>query len=348
MKKVAIGLSGGVDSAVSALLLKERGYEVIGLFMKNWEEENCPAEQDFQDVRRIADLLEIPYYTFNFTKEYWDSVFSEFLDELKLGYTPNPDILCNREIKFKVFFQKALHLGADFLATGHYCQVEEGGSKLLRAIDENKDQTYFLYTLKKEQLKKILFPIGHLPKPRVKEIARERGFIVADKKESTGICFIGKRKFSSFISAYLPPKKGDFLSLDGKKLGTHEGIQFYTIGQRKGIGLGGNGEAWFVCKKNPEENTITLCQGTNHPALFGNRLSATDVSFIDEFPTLPLRCSAKIRYRQKDQPCVIKSFENNELIVEFDSPVRAITARQSIVFYIDNICLGGALIKSQC
>lgn len=344
--KVAVGMSGGVDSSVTAWLLKEKGYEVIGLFMKNWddsEDGHCPAEKDYQDALQIAEHIKIPLYAFNFSKEYWDTVFSEFLKELKLGYTPNPDILCNREIKFKVFFEKALQLGADFLATGHYARIGTN-FQLLKALDPSKDQTYFLYTLKKNLLQKILFPIGDFPKSQIRAMADQAGLVTHDKKDSTGICFIGKRKFKEFIQKYIPPTKGLFLTPEGEVVGEHQGAAYYTIGQRKGLGIGGPGDPWFVVDKNTQTETVTVVQGEDHPLLYKPSLIATDLTWIDTVPSTPFACRAKIRYRQEDQPCIIESIENGCAKVAFLEPQRAITPRQSIVFYAGDTCLGGALI----
>lgn len=342
-------MSGGVDSSVSAFLLKEQGYDVVGLFMKNWEEKNeegiCTSTSDYEDAACVCDLLKIPLYSVNFVKEYWDLVFSHFVDELKIGYTPNPDILCNKEIKFNVFFEKAKSLGADFLATGHYAQTLNGA--LLKATDEAKDQTYFLYTLKESILKQVLFPVGHLRKPQVREIAKAAGISTHDKKDSTGICFIGKRDFKEFISQYIPYKKGNFETLNGNVIGTHDGAAYYTIGQRKGLGIGGQGDAWFVVNKDIERNVVIVEQGSDHPALYANRLLAKEATFVDgKFPlSLPYKCQAKVRYRQEQQECLIESMDQNHLIISFLKPQRAITPRQSIVFYQDDRCIGGALIE---
>lgn len=343
-------MSGGVDSSVAALLLKEQGYEVIGLFMKNWDEKDlhgqCMSAADYNDVAKVCDQIGIPYYSVNFVKEYWDSVFSHFLEELKLGYTPNPDILCNREIKFKVFLQKALELGADFLATGHYAQVENG--KLMRSVDREKDQTYFLYTLQSKTLEKVLFPIGHLNKKELREIARANKLPTAEKKDSTGICFIGERNFRNFLSQYIGYQKGNFETLDGKVVGEHEGIAYYTIGQRKGLRIGGPGEAWFVVDKDPKHNVVIVEQGTDHPALYSTYLTATEISWVNTPPLrLPFRCQAKIRYRQPDQECIIEKIEDDKISVYFPTPQRAVTPRQSIVFYEGDICLGGAMINTR-
>ncbi len=336
-------MSGGVDSSVAAYLLKQEGYEVVGLFMKNWEEKNadgiCTSATDYEDAARVANLLQIPFYSVNFVQEYWDLVFSHFVEELKMGYTPNPDVLCNREIKFQVFFEKAKSLGADFLATGHYCQIKDG--LLLKGADPGKDQSYFLYTLKEEILNQVLFPIGHLPKSEVRRIAKDIGLPVHDKKDSTGICFIGKRNFKTFISQYIPYQKGDFENLKGEIIGKHDGAAYYTIGQRKGLGIGGPGEAWFVVGKDMQRNVVFIEQGSDHPALYAPGLIAIEPTTKN----FPKRCRAKIRYRQEDQPCSVEVIDNHAVNVTFDTPQRAITPRQSIVFYDGKICLGGALIE---
>ncbi len=344
-KTVVVGLSGGVDSSVSALLLKEQGYRVIGLFMKNWDEdEHCPATLDYEDVVSVCDQIGIPHYSVNFTKEYWDSVFSEFLDGMKKGLTPNPDVLCNREIKFKVLLDKAMELGADYLATGHYCRTGPC-HELLRGLDPNKDQSYFLYTIKDKILDKVMFPIGHLPKSEVRRIADEKGLVVSKKKDSTGICFIGKRDFKTFMNKYIPYTSGSFERLSGEVVGRHDGTPFYTIGQRRGLGIGGPGEAWFVVGKDCERNVVYVEQGEDHPALLSHSLIATEVTWVkDQIPALPLRCSAKIRYRQKDHACTITSMNEEKIVVEFDEPQRAITPWQSVVFYQGEECLGGAMI----
>lgn len=341
---VVVGLSGGVDSSVSALLLKQQGYNVIGLFMKNWEEEGgvCPAAIDYQDVASICDTIGIPYYAVNFAKEYRERVFSDFISESLAGRTPNPDILCNKEIKFNVFLQKAIELGADYLATGHYCQ--NINHQLVKGLDPNKDQTYFLYTLKKSILEKVLFPIGHLQKSEVREIARKHGLSTAEKKDSTGICFIGERNFRQFLSQHIEFKPGNFETLDGKVVGKHCGLAFYTIGQRKGLGIGGEGEAWFVLRKDLQRNVVIIERGVNHPALFSSSLEAFKISWVAEPPKAPFACKAKVRYRQTDQDCVIQSIDGDRLYVEFPTPQRAVTPGQSIVFYDDTICLGGAVI----
>lgn len=342
-QRVVVGMSGGVDSAVAAYLLKEQGYEVVGVFMKNWEEgEECPAFFDYQDVVAVSGQLEIPHYAVNFSKEYQERVFAHVVREYAAGHTPNPDILCNREIKFKVFLEKAWEIGADFLATGHYARIEEG--RLLRGCDSNKDQSYFLYTLKDEQLRKILFPVGALPKSEVRRLASRANLAVAHKKDSTGICFIGKRDFKEFISRYIPRSQGPIETLDGKVIGEHDGIAYYTIGQRKGLNIGGQGDAWFIVAKDRQRNALIAVQGETHPALFAPSLIATDITWVSHPPTLPLHCTAKIRYRSPDAPCTLSPHPSG-LLVHFASPQKAITSRQSIVFYDGPTCLGGALIS---
>ncbi len=346
-KKVVVGMSGGVDSSVAALLLKEQGYDVIGLFMKNWEEKDgdgiCLSSKDYDDVVKVCQQIDIPYFSVNFVKEYWDLVFSHFIDELKLGWTPNPDVLCNREIKFKALFEKAKDLGADFLATGHYAKTE--GGLLFKSEDQEKDQTYFLYTLKSEILDKVLFPLGDLKKTEVRKIAAKHGLSTSQKKDSTGICFIGERNFRPFLSRFIPYQPGKLQTLSGKVVGEHLGVAYHTIGQRKGLCIGGPGEAWFVVGKDVEKNIIYVEQGEDHPALYSSQLIATDITWVTQAPQLPFKCHAKVRYRQPDQECVIEKIEDNRLFVSFPKPQRAITPRQSIVFYHNNCCLGGALIS---
>lgn len=352
---VIVGMSGGVDSSVTAALLKEEGYKVVGLFMKNWEEFDehgvCQSSKEFADVVRVCEKLDIPYYSVDFIKEYRDQVFAQFVEEYKAGFTPNPDVLCNREIKFKVFFEKARELGADYLATGHYTQVEkrDGEFRLVKGNDPKKDQSYFLYTIKKEVLEHVLFPIGHLPKTSVREIAHKYDLATKDKKDSTGICFIGERNFKNFLSNYVTFVDGNFENLKGEVVGRHTGASYYTIGQRKGLGLGGPGEPWFVISKDIERNVVVVDRGEFHPALYADTLTATDLSWVSgsfNFE-LPFKCTAKIRYRQADQACTIIKIEGDYLEVVFDNAQRAITPRQSIVFYKDDICLGGAMIKDR-
>jgi tRNA-specific 2-thiouridylase len=344
---VVVGMSGGVDSSVAAALLKEQGYRVIGLFMKNWEETGpdgvCTSAQDYDDVARVCDKLGIPYYAVEFVKEYWDNVFARFLEEYRQGYTPNPDVLCNREIKFNVFFKKAMELGADYLATGHYCQNLDG--RLVKGADPGKDQTYFVYTIQKDVLSRVLFPVGGLPKAEVREIARRYGLATHDKKDSTGICFIGERDFTEFLGRYLPARSGEFRTLAGDTVGRHRGAAYYTPGQRKGLGLGGEGEPWFVVGKDVSSNVVYVERGTEHPALFSDWLEAGELSWVSGVaPALPLRCKAKVRYRQPDQDCTVLAGADGRVRVEFDRPQRAVTLRQSVVFYADDACLGGGII----
>ena len=352
---VIVGMSGGVDSSVCAALLKEEGYNVIGLFMKNWEEFDehgvCQSGIEYADVVRVCEKLDIPYYSVDFIEEYRTQVFNHFVEEYKLGYTPNPDVLCNREIKFKVFFERALALGADFLATGHYCQKsinKNGKYSLLKGQDPLKDQSYFLYTLQSEILEKVLFPIGHLPKTEVRKIAEKFDLATKHKKDSTGICFIGERNFKKFLSNYVTFVDGNFETLSGEIVGRHTGATYYTIGQRKGLGLGGQGEAWFVVGKDIKRNIVIVERGEFHPAMYSDSLVATDLSFTaGEFTgELPLRCKAKIRYRQKDQICTITEISDGKIHVNFEIPQRAITPRQSIVFYVGDECIGGAMIEN--
>jgi len=353
-KTVVLGMSGGVDSSVCAIILKNAGFNVIGLFMKNWEEFDefgvCQASKEYADVVAVCEKLEIPYYSVDFIEEYKKNVFDHFLSEYEQGFTPNPDILCNREIKFKVFFEKAMQMGADYLATGHYCQKEfiNQSWQLKKGHDMKKDQSYFLYTIKSEILKKVLFPIGHLDKTEVRKLAAKYDLKTKDKKDSTGICFIGERNFKNFLSQYLHFKSGEFQTLAGEKVGTHSGSAFYTLGQRKGLGLGGAGEPWFVVGKDTQKNIVFVERGEFHPALYADSLTANELSFVDhQFElNLPLKCTAKIRYRQVDTPCTIVSKNGDTIEVIFDNPQRAITVRQSIVFYLGDICLGGGMIKA--
>lgn len=357
-KRVVLGMSGGVDSSVAAILLKEQGYEVIGVFMKNWEEKddngNCMAEEDYKDVVTVAEQLDIPYYSVNFVKEYWDKVFTYFLDEYKKGRTPNPDVMCNKEIKFKAFLDYAIKLGADYVATGHYARIvheEKDGkikSVMLRGIDDNKDQTYFLCQLSQKQLEKVLFPIGEYTKPQIREIAEKYNLATAKKKDSTGICFIGERDFNEFLSKYLPAKGGNIVNTEGKILGKHNGLMYYTIGQRKGIGIGntkeGTGEPWFVVDKNLETNELIVTQG-DKSVLYSKGLIATDFNFINmEDMEFPLECTVKFRYRQSDSKAVIKKLPDEKYEVLFDEPQKAVTPGQIVVAYKDEVCLGGGVI----
>ncbi len=356
MSKIVVGLSGGVDSAVAALLLKQQGHEVTGVFMKNWDEDDdedyCPAEQDLADARNIADRLEIELHTVSFSAEYWNRVFSHFLNEYQAGRTPSPDIICNREIKFSAFLDHALELGAEFIATGHYARIKKQPVvRLLKGIDELKDQTYFLHTLTRDQLGKSLFPLGMLEKTEVRRLARENNFENHDKKDSTGICFIGERRFSSFLAQYLEKNPGDIRTLDGEIIGSHDGLMFYTIGQRQGLGIGGrrqaSGEPWYVIDKEIESNTLRVAQGVNHPALFKPGLRASQLHWIaTQSPELPFRCTARIRHQQPVQQCTVTAGIDDECNVMFTTPQRAITPGQSVVFYDKDECLGGGIIEA--
>ena len=354
--RVVVGMSGGVDSSVTALLLKEQGYDVIGIFMKNWDDTdefgNCTAEDDAEDVRRVCEQIGIPYYTVNFEKEYFDKVFSYFLDEYKRGRTPNPDVMCNREIKFGEFLNKALDLGADYVATGHYARVieEDGQYKLLRGVDNNKDQTYFLNALSQQQLSKAMFPIGHLPKPEVRRIAAEANLYTAKKKDSTGVCFIGERNFREFLSNYLPAKSGEMVDIaTGEVKGRHDGLMYYTLGQRQGLGIGGsgNGNPWFVADKDLEKNILYVVQGDAHPSLYSTGLIASGVNWIDGSTPAAgttVTCAAKFRYRQPDQGVTLTWQEDGTVHVQFDVQQKAITPGQAVVFYDSDLCLGGGTI----
>lgn len=353
--RIAVGMSGGVDSSVAALLLQALGYDVFGIFMKNWDEEdengNCTAADDFNDVQRVCEKIGIPYYSVSFSQEYWKNVFEEFLEDYSAGLTPNPDILCNREIKFNVFLKKALAVGADYLATGHYCQREKRGDlwSLTKGDDPKKEQSYFLYTLTSDILSQVLFPIGHIEKSKVRHVANRFGLVTHDKKDSTGICFIGERNFRTFLSGYLQAKPGEFQLLDGTPVGKHQGCAYYTYGQRKGLGLGGPGPRWFVVGKDPEKNIVFVERGDRHPALYADDLVADSLTWVGEppDPSRPFSCSAKIRYRQKDQPCTLHFLEDGKRVrVEFDQPQRAIAPKQSVVFYSGHHCMGGGFIES--
>ncbi|MBU5426294.1 tRNA 2-thiouridine(34) synthase MnmA [Tissierella pigra] len=354
-KRVILGMSGGVDSSVAALLLKEAGYEVIGLFMKNWDEKDedgvCTATIDSEDARQVADQLEIPFYTINFEKEYWDRVFTYFLDEYKKGRTPNPDVMCNQEIKFNAFLDYALKLDADYIAMGHYAQVEkrDGKSYLIRGNDNNKDQSYFLSRIDQSALSKTLFPIGHLEKKQVRELAEKHNLTTASKKDSTGICFIGERDFDEFLDKYLLTKEGDIIDIEGNKIGKHSGLIHYTLGQRKGIGIGGvgTGEPWFVAGKDLKKNILYVAQGEKNPALYSTSLiGETPKWILGTAPSMPLKCTAKFRYRQGDIPVTVNILEDGNLYIKYDYPVKAVTPGQVAVLYQDEVCLGGCIIKS--
>jgi len=356
MKRIALGLSGGVDSAVAALLLKQAGHHVTAVFMKNWDDDDdagyCPAEQDLRDARDICERLDIELQTISFSAEYWNRVFSHFLEEYRAGRTPNPDILCNQEIKFHAFLDYALTHGAGAIATGHYARIDnDGTTHLLRAVDRSKDQTYFLHTLNQTQLSHSLFPIGHLEKQEVRDLAARAGLRNHDKKDSTGICFIGERKFRDFLARYLPPRPGEIRTLDNEVIGEHQGLMFHTIGQRQGLGIGGrkvsSGEPWYVAAKDPEHNVLRVVQGVNHPALFHRRLHTGHLHWIaGSPPPLPLACTARIRYRQPDQPCLLSPAPDDGGIVEFREAQRAVTPGQSVVFYNGEVCLGGGVIEA--
>lgn len=354
MKKhahIVVGISGGVDSSVAAALLKQLGHEITGVFMKNWEgdDEHCPAEQDLADAERVCETLNIPLKLVNFADEYWERVFSFFLEEYRAGRTPNPDILCNKEIKFKAFLDYAKQLGADYIATGHYARrsFDKSETQLLKGLDHTKDQSYFLHALKGDILAQALFPVGELQKTKVRAIASDLNLITHNKKDSTGICFIGERKFKTFLNEYLPAQPGDIITLDGKPIGRHDGLMFYTIGQRQGLQIGGlKNQAelpWYVAEKDVANNHLIVVQGEDHPALFKTSLTAIHPHWINDAPALPLRAMAKTRYRQADQACLIEA-EGADLKVTFDTPQRAITPGQSVVFYLGEVCLGGAVI----
>ncbi|MFD1483742.1 tRNA 2-thiouridine(34) synthase MnmA [Lacticaseibacillus baoqingensis] len=354
--RVVVGMSGGVDSSVTALLLKQQGYDVVGVFMKNWDDTDeygvCTATEDYEDVAKVASEIGIPYYSINFEKEYWDRVFQYFLKEYKAGRTPNPDVMCNKEVKFKAFLDYAEELDADYIAMGHYAQTttdENGIVHMLRGADGNKDQTYFLSQLSQDQLKKAMFPIGHLQKPQVRAIAAEYGLATAAKKDSTGICFIGERNFKQFLSTYLPAQPGQMMTTDGTVMGHHDGLMYYTIGQRSGLGIGGNSEnsePWFVVGKDLAKNVLYVGQGFNNPHLMATSLDASGMNFFTgQAPAAEFHCTAKFRYRQKDVGVTVKMNGDAAKIV-FDEPVRAITPGQAVVLYNGNECYGGGTIEA--
>lgn len=353
--RIIVGLSGGVDSAVAAGLLKQSGHDVSAIFMKNWEEDDaqgeCPADADFRDAELVCDILDIPLHQVNFAKNYWDEVFENFLTEYQAGRTPNPDILCNKEIKFKAFLNYARTLGADAIATGHYAQIGNVGGhyQLLKGNDSNKDQSYFLYTLGQQQLAHSCFPIGHLSKPQVRELAQQMGLANHAKRDSTGICFIGERDFKEFLQQYLPAQPGPIVDENGAVLGEHHGLMYYTLGQRQGLGIGGQAQhddaPWYVAHKNLSDNTLLVVQGHDHPALHCQRLRFQQASWVAGTPPDFTRARyAKIRYRQADQACTLSQIDADTFQADFAQPQRAVTPGQSIVIYDDVCCLGGGII----
>lgn len=346
-------MSGGVDSAVAAALLKEQGYDVVGLYMSNWRETDesgcCTGEEDWQDVKNVCDKVGVPYYSVDFSKEYMDNVFKLFVEEYRRGRTPNPDVLCNREIKFGPFVQFARELGADFIATGHYCRVRHEGERhyLLRAKDENKDQTYFLNQVREEQLKDVIFPLGDMLKPQVRELAKKLDIPVAEKKDSTGVCFIGERNFRKFLSQYIPMKEGDIVTLDGKVVGKHSGVYFYTLGQRRGLGIGGsadgNGERWFVLDKDVKNNRLIVSQGEDS-VLFKNSLETEGFNFITPPESDKFECEVRIKHRQPLQKAVA-TVKPDGVRIDFENAQRAIAPGQYAVIYVGEICMGGGVIR---
>jgi tRNA-specific 2-thiouridylase len=344
--KVVVGMSGGVDSSVAALLLKREGHDVVGLFMKNWEDDDddeyCSTRQDLIDAAAAADVIGIDLEAVNFSAEYKDRVFAEFLREYSAGRTPNPDVLCNAEIKFKAFLDHAMRLGAEKIATGHYARTD--GTRLLKGKDGSKDQSYFLHRLSREQLSRVLFPVGDLKKTEVRRVALEAGLPNHAKKDSTGICFIGERPFREFLNRYLPKAPGRIVDDKGKTVGEHIGLAFYTIGQRKGIGLGGPGEPWYVAEKRLKENELVVVRGHDHPLLLKKSLEAADASWIAGAPSAGVNLSGKTRYRQADSPCTLSRVLDSEMKVDFPAPQWAVTPGQSVVLYDGEVCLGGGII----
>lgn len=355
MKKVVVGMSGGVDSSVAAILLQKQGYEVIGLFMRNWDStinndvlgnpnnlnDICPQEKDYNDALEVCKKLNIKLHRVDFVKEYWDYVFTYFLDELKKGRTPNPDIMCNKYIKFDMFAKKAWELGADYIATGHYAIIKDG--KLYRGKDDNKDQSYFLSQVSKKQLEKVLFPLGEMHKNEVRKIAKEYGLITAEKKDSTGICFIGERNFKAFLENYLPNNPGNIVNIDTKKiLGKHTGLMYYTLGQRRGLNIGGTKERLFVCQKDLNTNTLYVAEGDDNKYLMSYSCEIEDINLLDN---LKEKCTAKFRYRQKDNDVEVQKLENGNLLIKYPQGVKSVTEGQACVLYDKNECLGGGIIK---
>ncbi|MBI2992753.1 MAG: tRNA 2-thiouridine(34) synthase MnmA [Gammaproteobacteria bacterium] len=355
-QRVVVGMSGGVDSSVAALLLKEQGYAVEALFMKNWKETasdgSCLWETDVRDAMEVCDRLGIAINTVDLSAEYWQGVFAGFLHEYDAGRTPNPDVLCNQEVKFKAFLNFALGQSADLLATGHYARIaaRNGSRLLLKGADAGKDQSYFLCRLTQAQLQRSMFPVGDLLKADVRKLAARAGLATHAKKDSTGICFVGERPFRDFLSRFLPARPGEIFDADGRVLGKHEGVHFYTIGQRQGLGIGGVSgmadAAWYVARKDPVQNTLLVVQGHDHPLLFSRRLRACGIHWLGMAPDAPLRCTAKIRYRQPDQGCVIDAIDGERVTVTFDKPQRAIAPGQYVVFYDTEACIGSAVIDN--
>ena len=355
MKKVVIGMSGGVDSSVAAIELQKQGYEVIGLFMRNWdsladgelngpttESGICPQEEDYNDAKKVCDKLGIPLHRKDFVKEYYDYVFKYFLDELEKGRTPNPDIMCNKYIKFDMFVKEAEKLGADYIATGHYARIKDG--KLLRAVDNNKDQTYFLSQVTKDQLKNVLFPIGDMVKPDVRRVAEEYGLVTADKKDSTGICFIGERNLTNFLKNYLPNQPGDIVNIDTNEvIGKHIGLMYYTIGQRRGLNIGGTDERMFVVGKDLKKNILYICIGEDNDYLVSDSCLVDEINYLGEDKIT--KCTAKFRYRQEDIPVELE-WKDNEVLVKYPQGVKRVTPGQACVFYNGEECLGGGIIKT--
>lgn len=357
MSRIIVGLSGGVDSAVTAWLLKQAGHDVVGVFMKNWEaddlEDDCPIAQDYRDVLAIAEVLGIEVELVNFSREYQDRVFSYFLAEYQAGRTPNPDVLCNAEIKFKAFLDHALKMGADHIATGHYARLQGNppARHLLKAMDANKDQSYFLYRLQQHQIARAFFPLGELPKPQVRELARQANIPVAEKKDSTGICFIGERPFREFLQRYMPIQPGDMVTPEGKVMGRHQGLMYHTLGQRKGLGIGGikgaeDGVPWFVAGKNLARNELIVVQGHEHPLLLSRTLQAADLSWIAAPPEAGRRYTAKTRYRQQDAECQVRALSEQSMTLTFEQAQWAVTPGQSVVLYDGDVCLGGGVIQA--
>ena len=354
--KVIVGMSGGVDSSVAAYLLKEAGHEVEGLFMKNWEEDDgpgyCPAAKDLADAQSVCDKLDIPLHSVNFSERYWQSVFEHFLNEYQAHRTPKPDVLCNKEIKFKAFLDYASHLGADYIATGHYAKLKREGQEtyLYRAKDRDKDQSYFLHAVNREALNKSLFPLGNMLKSEVRALAQSLQFITHDKKDSTGICFIGEKRFKTFLNEFLLASPGDIKTTQGEIIGRHDGLMFYTLGQRQGLGIGGlkntPAQPWYVVDKDSKSNSLIVAQGYYHPMLYAQGLECGPIHWLIPLPALPLACHAQIRYRQTPEPCLISPAENDRHTLMFSSAQRAITPGQYVVFYQQNRCLGGATIEN--